>query len=150
IAWAIAAVLLLVLAPFVYQRARERPAVSRPMRFQIPPTAELAGPGNFSLSPDGRHLAFYGLGTDGIMSVRLRSMYTLDVRPLIVTEVPVGMPAPPPFWSPDSRLIAFQGGDSKLKTLDVSGGPPQTLSAMPGVAVGGSWNRDGDIIVGNT
>jgi eukaryotic-like serine/threonine-protein kinase len=150
IAWTIAALLLLALVPLVYQRVRERPAPSAPTRFQIPPSAELAGPGNFSLSPDGRHLAFYGLGADGVLRLRLRSMDTLDVRPLPGTELPVGTPGVPPFWSPDSKFMAFQGVDFKLKKLDVSGGLPQTLCDLPGVAVGGSWNRDGDIIVGNT
>jgi len=150
IAWVIAALLVLALVPLVYQRIRERPALSVPTRFQIPPTAELAGPGNFSLSPDGRQLAFYGLGADGVLRLRLRSMDTLDVRPLPGTELPAGTPGVPPFWSPDSKFIAFQGGGGKLKKLDVSGGLPQTLCDMPGVAVGGSWNRDGDIIVGNT
>src|SRR5580765_8213666 len=150
IAWTIAALLLLALVPLVYQRVRDRPAPAGPTRFQIPPTAELAGPGNFSLSPDGRHLAFYGLGTDGVLRLRLRSMDTLEVRPLLGTELTVGTAAVPPFWSPDSKFIAFQGGDLKLKKLDVSGGLPQTLCDVPGVAVGGSWNRDGDIIVGNT
>jgi len=150
IAWAIVALLLLALVPLVYQRVRERPAPPGPTRFQIPPTVELAGPGNFNLSPDGRHLAFYGLGADGVLRLRLRSMDTLEVRPLPGTELPFGTPGPPPFWSPDSKFIAFQGGDGKLKKLDVSGGLPQTLCDVPGVAVGGSWNRDGDIIVGNT
>jgi hypothetical protein len=31
----------------------------------------------------------------------------------------------------------------------VSGGLPQTLCDLPSVAVGGSWNRNGDIIFGN-
>jgi Tol biopolymer transport system component len=149
IAWAVVGLLLLALAPLVYQRVRERPTLSGPTRFQIPPTAELAGPGNFSLSPDGRHLAFYGLGADGVMRLRLRSMDTLEVRPLPGTELTLGT-GPPPFWSPDSKFIAFQGSDAKLKKLDVSGGPPQTLCDVPGLTVGGSWNRDGDIILGNT
>jgi serine/threonine protein kinase/Tol biopolymer transport system component len=150
IAWAIVVLLLLALAPLVYQRVRrERPAPSGPTRFQIPPTAELAGPGNFSLSPDGRQLAFYGLGADGVLRLRLRSMDTLEVRPLPGTELSIGT-GPPPFWSPDSKFIAFQGSDAKLKKLDVSGGPPQALCDVPGLTVGGSWNRDGDIILGNT
>ena len=45
--------------------------------------------------------------------------------------------------------MAFDAG-GRLKKLDVSGGLPQTLSELPNsVAVGGSWNRDGDIIIGN-
>ncbi|HXG90555.1 MAG TPA: protein kinase [Vicinamibacterales bacterium] len=150
VGWAIAALLLLTLAPLAYQHARERPIVPELMRFSIPPTVDFGGPGNFALSPDGRHLAFFGLGADGILRLWLRSMETLDVRPLLGSEVPLANFAPPPFWSPDSKFIAFQGGDTKLMKLDVSGGPPQTLCDLPGGAVGGSWNRDGDIIVGNT
>ncbi len=44
------------------------------MRFQISPIVELGGPGNFGLSPDGRHLAFVG--------ARLRwDRAALDPRP---------------------------------------------------------------------
>src|SRR5262249_4180695 len=55
---------------------------------------------------------------------------------------------PPPFWSPDGRFVAFDVG-GKLKMLDVAGGLPQTLADPPSLAVGGSWNRTGDIILGN-
>ena len=120
------------------------------VRFQIPPAVQLAGPSAFSMSPDGRHLAFYGVGSDGSARIWLRSMESLDVRPLLGTEIGISMAAPPPFWSPDGRFLAFQAGDGKLKKIAVSGGPPQTLCDLPGVAVGGSWNRAGDIIVGNT
>ena len=149
VAWAIAALLLLTLAPVAFQRLREQPTVVRPTRFQIPPTVELAGPGNFGVSPDGRHIAFFGLASDGVARLWIRDMNSLDVLPLLGSEVPSTLPTPPPFWSPDGRFVAWDAG-GKLKKLDVSGGPPQTLSDLPGVAVGGSWNRDGDIIVGNT
>jgi len=49
-----------------------------------------------------------------------------------------------PFWSPDSRSIAFFAG-GKLKRIDVSGGPAQTLCDAGGGG-GGAWNRDGVII----
>ena len=150
VAWSAAAFLLLALAPFVFLHLREQPAVARTIRFQIPPTVELAGPGNFAVSPDGGSVAFFGVGSDGVGRLWIRSMHSLDVRPLPGTEIPRNTPVPPPFWSPDSRFIAFQSFDFKLKKLDVSGGPAQTLCDVPGVAVGGTWNRDGDIIVGNT
>ena len=145
IPWAIAALLLLTLAPVAYQHVRERSVAPRPMRFQIPPTVGMSDSGVIGLSPDGRQLAFVGLGSDGILRLWIRAMDSLNVRPLPGSETAIG----PPFsWSPDGRFIAFDAG-GKLKKLDVSGGPPQTLCDLPGTAVGGSWNRDGDIIIGN-
>ena len=145
--WTAAVVLLAMLAPFAYRHVRERPVPPSPMRFQISPNVEFAGPGSFSLSPDGRHLAFVGRSPDGIARIWVRAMDSLEVRPLPGSET-VDI-TPPPFWSPDGRFVAFDAG-GRLKKLDVSGGLPQTLCDLPGVAVGGSWNRRGDIIVGNT
>jgi serine/threonine protein kinase/Tol biopolymer transport system component len=145
--WGVAALLLVTLAPIAFRHVRERPSAASPMRFQIPPTVELAVSGNVGLSPDGRHLAFLAIGADGSVRLWIRGMDSLELRPLLGSET--ASTAPPFFWSPDSRLIAFDAG-GKLKKLDVSGGPPQTLCDLPSTAVGGSWNRDGDIIVGNT
>ena len=131
--------------------APPRAACPRPARCasRFPRPSNSAGPGNFGLSPDGRHLAFVGLGSDGIARLWIRAMDSLEVRPLPGSET-VGPATPPPFWSPDGRFVAFDAG-GKLKKLDVSGGLPQTLCDLPpgSVAVGGSWNRDGDIIFGN-
>ena len=86
LAWGAAAVLLATLATLAYQRVRERPAAPSPMRFQIPPIVELAVPANFSLSPDGRHLAFFGRGSDGVVRLWIRTMDSLEVRPLLGSE----------------------------------------------------------------
>ena len=140
--------LLATLAPLAFRHVRERPPSPGSIRFQVAPTVEFGGPGNFSVSPDGRHLAFVGRGSDGIARLWIRAMDSLEVRPLPGSEL--GDSAPPPFWSPDGRFVAFDAG-GRLKKLDVSGGLPQTLCDLPrgSVAVGGSWNRDGDIIFGN-
>jgi len=149
IGWAAAALLLAALAPVSYQHLRERTAAPNAMRFQISPMVDYGGPGNFSLSPDGRHLAFVGIGSDGIVRVWIRAMDSLEVRPLLGTEIDAPA-SPPPFWSPDGRFVAWDAG-GRLKKMDLSGGLPQTLCDLPSgsVAVGGSWNRDGDIIFGN-
>ena len=146
IAWGAVAVLLVSLAALAYQRVGEQPPVPLPMRFQISPTVDLAGPGNFSLSPDGRYLAFFGVGADAIPRLWIRAMDSVEVRSLPGSEA-FGAAVPPPFWSPDSRFVVFDTG-GKLKKFDVSGGPPQILCDLPSLAVGGSWSRDGDIIVG--
>ena len=49
-----------------------------------------------------------------------------------------------PFWSPDSRSIAFFT-DDKLKRIEVSGGTPVTICEST-LGRGGSWNQDGTIV----
>ena len=143
----LALVLAAALTPIAYSHLRERPASLHPLRFQIPLTVEFGGPGNFSLSPDGRHLAFVGLGPDGVHPIWVRAMDSLDVKMLPGSEASAF--TPPPVWSPDGRFLAYDAG-GRLKKLDVSGGSlPQILCDLPSVAVGGSWNRSGDIIVGS-
>src|SRR5262249_38714879 len=52
-----------------------------------------------------------------------------------------------PFWSPDSRFVAFFA-DGKLKKIEATGGVPQTLTETP-ANEGGTWNRAGMILVGH-
>lgn len=53
-----------------------------------------------------------------------------------------------PFWSPDSRFLAFAvNGD--LKKIEVAGGPPQTLATVTDNVGSGAWNKDGVIIFGH-
>jgi len=115
-----------------------RSEISLPEKMVLSPSGVLA------LSPDGRHLAFAAGGADGVLRIWIRSLDTLEVRPLLGTESPA---FPPFFWSPDSRQIVFDAG-GKLKKISVSGGAAQTLCDLTGLAVGGSWNQDGVIVFG--
>jgi Tol biopolymer transport system component len=49
-----------------------------------------------------------------------------------------------PFWSPNSRFIAFFAG-GKLKKVDISGGPAETLCDAA-AGRGGSWSQTGVIV----
>jgi len=93
----------------------------------------------FVLSPDGRRLAFVATGEDGRTLLWVRPLDTLVAQPLPGTEG-VSMP----FWSPDSRFIAFNAG-GVLKRIDASGGPPLTITEAT-VNNQGSWSRD-DVIL---
>src|SRR5207244_7053101 len=130
------------LTPVAYVHFREPPPpAAEPMRFQIPPPEKtaLAFAGGFAVSPDGRKLVFTAAGPDNMMQLWVRALDSIEARPLASTECGIGTA---PFWSPDSRFVVFDAG-GKLKKIDVSGGPAQTLCAAPPPLAGGSWNRDG-------
>ena len=116
------------------------PGVASPAPLPDSLTVEFGGPGNFSLSPDGRHLAFVGLGPDGVhrnLGPRhgfARREDAARLRSECVT--------PPPVWSPDGRFLAYSAGE-RLKKLNVCGGASRKSCAIyralpwaaPGIAV---------------
>ena len=83
------------------------------------------GVGLPALSPDGRRIVFGARTADGKTPLWVRSLDGLTAQPLAGTEG-----ATFPFWSPDSRFIAFFA-DGKLKKIDASGGPALTLTDAP-------------------
>ena len=118
------------------------------IRFQVLPPEKLsfayAAPP--AISPDGRFLAFTA-NTDGSASgqIWLRSLDTLEARALPGTENTAGAL----FWSPDSRSLAFSTVPPpfRLKRVEISGGPPQSL-CDPNVAVPtGAWSRDNTVLL---
>jgi Tol biopolymer transport system component len=117
---------------------REKPpAPAAPVRFQIPaPENSALGP-ILNLSPDGRKLAFYAAGR-----LRVHFLESGESRDLTAAEGS-------PFWSPDSRFIGYPF-DNKLKKIEATGGPPQTLADLPGGWGAGAWNQDGVIVIGST
>jgi serine/threonine protein kinase len=105
--WAVAAFAFLVATSLAFLYFHPTPLTSAGlMRFEIPvpDNLRLAPSGVVSLSPDGRKLAFLAAGPDGVQRIWVRMLDSLEVRMLEGTQVPN---SPPPFWSPDSRFIAF-------------------------------------------
>jgi serine/threonine protein kinase len=143
--WSIAlAVIGLAALAFAVVHLRETASDSLPVRFQIPvpDKANFANNG-FALSPDGRRLAVIATGNNGRPVLWVRALDSLVAQPLPGTE---GVNYTP-FWSPDSRSIAFLISGT-LKKIAASGGTPQTLTQIRGTLVGGSWSRDGVILFG--
>jgi serine/threonine protein kinase/Tol biopolymer transport system component len=99
----------------------------------------IQGAGLPALSPDGRRVVFGARAADGRQPLWVRSLDGLTAQPLAGTEG-----AAFPFWSPDSRSVAFFA-DGKLKKIDTAGGPMLTLTDAP-VGRGGTWNRQGVIV----
>jgi eukaryotic-like serine/threonine-protein kinase len=91
------------------------------------------------VSPDGQRMAFSAADSSGKPMLWVRPLDSLSAQPLTGTEG-----ASFPFWSPDSRYLGFFAGE-KLKKVDASGGPVQTLCDAPN-GRGGSWSRDGIIV----
>jgi serine/threonine protein kinase len=118
----------------------------RVLRANIPPPPESSfgleafAPGSVVISPDGSRLVFAVVGTDGQRVLWVRRLDELAARALPGTEG-----GSYPFWSPDSRHVAYFSGDGNLRKIDTNGGPPVTICTAPN-GKGGSWNRDGQIL----
>jgi tRNA A-37 threonylcarbamoyl transferase component Bud32 len=135
-AWAGVLAVALVALAIVHFRAAP-PAAAPQMRTEIV-TPSGSDPISFALSPDGRQIAFVASG-DEQSRLWVRRLDVTDAQPLAGSEG-----ASYPFWSPDSRSVAFFD-DGQLKRMDIAGGSPQTLADAPG-GRGGTWSPDGTIL----
>jgi len=133
------ALILLLASALAYVYLRKSPQPQPPARVSIllPEKSRVL---SMAISPDGRDLALV-LVKEGRQQIWIRALDSLDLKPLDGTDG-----ATNPFWSPDSRSIAFFA-DARLRKIDRSGGPVQTLCDALAV-VGGAWNRNGDILLG--
>jgi eukaryotic-like serine/threonine-protein kinase len=131
-----------VLLAFLY--FHQKPVTAQAMRFEISLPERTTGSGISVISPDGSKLVLVATGTDGVARLWIRSLDRLAAQALEGTEGVYGYP----FWSPDSRFIAFFA-QGKLKKMDALGGPPLSLCDASSVW-GGAWNRDTIIFGTNT
>ena len=138
LAWAVAILALLLAGAAVFRSGRGTRAFAIPMRSSIILTDKSALR-SIALSPDGTRLAFVARDPAGKNLLWIRPLDSLTAQPLLGTENPSF-----PFWSPDGRSLGFFA-DGKLRRIDASGGPPQTLGEAP-VPRGGSWSREGVIL----
>lgn len=156
VAWGIAATLgaALLVGAWMWAREYRRPAPDRAsaIRFAAtlpegwalaPVTQAGASSAPLAISPDGKRLAFVAIGPEKKTQIWIRPLDALTAAPLSGTEG-----AASPFWSPDSRFLAFFA-DGQLKKIDAAGGPPLTLCAAPR-QMGGAWGTSGVILFSPT
>ena len=101
--------------------------------------AEVRTAGPVTISPDGLRVVYVAAGSDGEPRLWVQPLDSIEAQALAGTDG-----AAYPFWSPDSRSIAFFA-NGRLMRIDASGGPPQHLcdASLPR---GGTWGRAGVIV----
>jgi eukaryotic-like serine/threonine-protein kinase len=137
--------------------------VTLPMaRFEVAPPGEgrfIGTAPRMAISPDGRSLAFSASSkaaeSDQLWIRRLDSMEVLPV-PGTQSTPDTNQPQSP-FWSPDSRHLAYfvqtgleAGGlsrGSRLLTVDMTGGAVRKICDLPSNNASGTWNSEGVLLV---
>jgi Tol biopolymer transport system component len=99
------------------------------------------GVGLPALAPDGSRLVFGAVLNDK------RMLYVRRLDASTAQVLPGSEEARFPFWSPDSRWVAFEQRGT-LKKIDTQGGPPITLGnlSVPQIR-GGTWSPAGVILI---
>src|SRR5262249_20225669 len=135
--WALFALAVVIAAVAL----RPRPVVDPdPLRFEIGVPKGLLRITWPRLSPDGRTLAFLGRDDAGKSTIWVRPLDSFEAHPLAGTEG-----AGRPFWSPDSRELAFFSDRRQLLKISASGGPTQLICEASGGA-DGTWGPSGVIL----
>jgi eukaryotic-like serine/threonine-protein kinase len=148
-AWIAAAMAALVLGAIggagMLARLRQPATDDHVIRFQIAPPegGGISGGGNlgggFAISPDGQTAAFVVV-VNGKTGLWVRPLDAANARLIRGTEGALR-----PFWSPDSRYIAFGAGGA-LQRVDLSRETVSKICDVGGVYWGGSWSGDGRIL----
>jgi DNA-binding winged helix-turn-helix (wHTH) protein/Tol biopolymer transport system component len=157
----IASVVLACLAVLQFYKRSSEPAV---LRFQValPDRVSLDGVDIPTISPDGKKVVFVGTSPtlpNGESSApheigaRRRRLWLRSFDSLTAQALPGTEDSAAPFWSPDSRFVAFFSIEKSndravvhLKKSDVMGGRPQTICETDEIVGGGTWSRDGVIL----
>ena len=136
-----------VLAAAVLLFVQFRPSGSVPavVRFSIgPPESGMFGRGAngrmLAVSPNGTVLAFTAAGQDGHSALWLRSLDTLNAKPVPGTEGAEGL-----FWSPDSASVGFFAGGT-MKSVSIETEEVRTVCDVGGGTAQASWSQAGVIL----
>jgi serine/threonine protein kinase/Tol biopolymer transport system component len=141
----IAALLLLTLSGLVWMYSRRQTSSGSVVRAALPPPEDAfyalqveGGPP--AISPDGKQLVFVARRKTGDVMLWVRRLDLQTSKAMPGTEG-----ARHPFWSPDSRSIAFFA-DGKMKRIEADGASLKTICDAGLSPRGAAWNLDGVII----
>jgi serine/threonine protein kinase len=113
-----------------------------PVTLHVPPPPTMtfsfeAGSPWPAISPDGRLLAFVAVSTKGEQGLWVRPLDQEEAQPVRGTAG-----AYRPFWSPDSKSLAYFN-NGRLWRVDLPNGTPYELAAAPySGRLKGAWGRD--------
>ncbi len=110
--------------------------ITEPERQRFAPSGDM-----LSVSPNGEYVAFIAVDANGSSSLWIRPLASTVSRLLDGTEG-----AKDPFWSPDSRTIAFFA-ERRLKAVDVMSGAVRAIASLSSPrSLGATWSRSGQIL----
>jgi serine/threonine protein kinase/Tol biopolymer transport system component len=147
LAWVLASAMALVAlaagaVALVAPRWTPRQPEAALMRFSVTAPAGgalLPDATSAAISPDGERLVFTVVEQTGVPRLWIRPLDTLAAQPLPGTENALF-----PFWSPDSRHVAFFA-EGQLWRIPVGGGSREAICEAP-TGRGGTWSKDGVIV----
>ena len=145
LAWSVAAVCALAAIILAVAFLRRPAPAARTLRFSIlaPDGGAFVLPttsGAIAVSPDGTKIVYSARDAKNGRQLWLYDLARGVAKPLEATAL-----ASAPFWSPDGRSVGFLAG-SKLKSLAIDEGTPQTICDATTGALGATWMPDGTIV----
>lgn len=138
--WLIASVLFPVAAYYSFMWYGRTEPSKNLVRFEIEPNDGIQSISWPQISPDGSLLAFKATEQGRPERIWVRPLSAGTAYPLDGTEGAVR-----PFWSPDSRYLAYSTGRNQLMKVPVSGGAAQLIGQYDRVS-DGSWGSSGTIL----
>src|SRR5262249_1602470 len=129
----VCAILLVVATAFAFGFLTRTQTKAAAVRLSLTLPEQTTRAASITVSPDGSRVVFAATTSDNRRMLWVRALDSLTAQPL---EGTYGAFAP--FWSPDSRQIAYFA-DSKLYKIDAVGGRAQALCDVREFG-GGTWN----------
>ena len=97
---------------------------------------------DLAVSPDGLHVVYLGNNRTQLFVRALDSFEPIA----IATNTGTSGNLRSPFISPDGQWVGFVSGNTTIRKVAITGGPPVTVATLDGVPRGASWAPDGTIV----